>query len=147
MAQNHFSHNWVSPNVPRLVMTLVKLKVKRCYSRFHFHVLDYCQWLRTPDDSISPRIPRKQIELWGIKSTSGNFRSYQIQTATIHFNLQTVKQTIEVRLFSNLNFNIKYHKNNFLVHRIGNDFQVRIYSTLYVSYILLHPISYICYSE
>ena len=24
--------------------------MKRCYSRFHFHVLDYCQWLRMPDD-------------------------------------------------------------------------------------------------
>ena len=32
-----------------------------------------------------PRLPRKQIELWGIKSTSGNFRPYQIQTANIHF--------------------------------------------------------------
>ena len=31
---------------------------------------------------------RKQIELWGIKSTSGNFRSYQIQTAIIHFKIQ-----------------------------------------------------------
>ena len=36
---------------------------------------------------IYPRMSRKQIELWGIKSTSGNFRPYQIQTATIHFNV------------------------------------------------------------
>ena len=32
---------------------------------------------------------RKQIELWGIKSTSGNFRSYQIQTAIIHFKFSS----------------------------------------------------------
>ena len=37
---------------------------------------------------IYPRMPRKQIELWGIKSTSGNFRPYQIQTADIHFKGQ-----------------------------------------------------------
>ena len=36
---------------------------------------------------IYPRMSRKQIELWGIKSTSGNFRPYQIQTANIHFNV------------------------------------------------------------
>ena len=39
-----------------------------------------------PDDFIYPRMPRKQIELWGIKSTSGNFQPYQIQTANIYFN-------------------------------------------------------------
>ena len=41
-----------------------------------------------PDElSIRPtRVPRKQIELWDITSTSGNFRPYQIQTANIHFN-------------------------------------------------------------
>ena len=33
----------------------------------------------------------KQIELWGITSTSGNFRPYQIQTALIPF-----KQKIDV---------------------------------------------------
>ena len=38
-----------------------------------------------PDDFIYPRMPREQIELWGIKSTSGNFWPYQIQTAIIHF--------------------------------------------------------------
>ena len=32
-----------------------------------------------------PSMPRKQIELWDIRSTSGNFRPYQIQTANIHF--------------------------------------------------------------
>ena len=36
--------------------------------------------------SIGPIMHRNQIELWGIKSTSGNFRPYQIQTANIHFN-------------------------------------------------------------
>ena len=61
--------------------------VKKCYSRFHFHVLDYCQWLRMPHDLSIPRKPRKQIELWDISSTSGNFRPYQIQTANIHFKL------------------------------------------------------------
>ena len=35
--------------------------------------------------TIFPIIPHKQIELWGITSTSGNFRPYQIQTANIHF--------------------------------------------------------------
>ena len=60
-------------------------KLKGCYSRLHFHVFDYCQWLRMPDDLICPRMPHKQIELWGIISTSGNFRPYQIQTANIHF--------------------------------------------------------------
>ena len=59
-------------------------KVKRCYSRFHFHVLDYCQWLRMPDDLFIPECPHKQTELWDITSTSGHFRSYQIQTANIH---------------------------------------------------------------
>ena len=38
-----------------------------------------------PDDLSIPRMPRKQIELWDITSTSGNFRPYQIQTANIHF--------------------------------------------------------------
>ena len=38
-----------------------------------------------PDDFIYPRMPRKQIELWGIKSNSGNFRPYQIQIANNHF--------------------------------------------------------------
>ena len=40
-----------------------------------------------PNDFTYPRIPRKEIELWGIKSTAGNFRPYQIQTANIHFNV------------------------------------------------------------
>ena len=38
-----------------------------------------------PDYPIFPRIPHKQIELWDITSSSGNFRPYQIQTANIHF--------------------------------------------------------------
>ena len=38
------------------------------------------------DDFMYPRMPCKQIERWGIKSTSDNFRPYQIQTANIHFN-------------------------------------------------------------
>ena len=37
-----------------------------------------------------PRLPRKQIELWGIKSTSGNFPPYQIQTATFHFKVYEI---------------------------------------------------------
>ena len=61
--------------------------MKKCYSRFHFHVLDYCQWLRIPDELSIPRMPRKQFELGDITSTSGNFRSYQIQRANIHFKL------------------------------------------------------------
>ena len=39
-----------------------------------------------PDELSIPRMPRKQIELWDITSTSGNFRPYQIQTANIYFN-------------------------------------------------------------
>ena len=85
-------------NPPSLIMQEVKcyliitkntiklLKVKGCYSRFHSHVLDYCQWLRW---SFYPRMPHKQIELLGITSTTGNFRPYQIQTANIHFKLQS----------------------------------------------------------
>ena len=61
-------------------------KVKKCYSRFHFHVLYYCQWLRMPKDLSIPRMSSKQSELWDIKSTSGNIRPFQIQTANIHFN-------------------------------------------------------------
>ena len=62
-----------------------RFKVKECYSRFHFHVLDYCQWLRMPDFLICPRIPHKRIELWGITSTSGHIK---FQIANIHFNVQ-----------------------------------------------------------
>ena len=36
--------------------------------------------------SMYPRMHHKLIELWGIISTSGNFRPYQIQTAFIHCN-------------------------------------------------------------
>ena len=43
-----------------------------------------------PGYLICPRIPHKQIELWGITTTSGNFRSYQIQTANIHFNARNI---------------------------------------------------------
>ena len=39
------------------------VKVKRCYSRFHIHVLNYCQRLRMPYDFIYPIMHRKQIEL------------------------------------------------------------------------------------
>ena len=59
------------------------LTVKKCYSRFHFYVLDYCQWLCMPDELSIPRMPRNRI----ITSTSGNFRPYQIQTANIHFKV------------------------------------------------------------
>ena len=41
-----------------------------------------------PGDLSIPRKPRKQIELWDITSTSGNFRPYQIQTANIHFKAE-----------------------------------------------------------
>ena len=41
-----------------------------------------------PDDISIPRMPRKQIELWDITSTSVNFRPYQIQTANIHLTSQ-----------------------------------------------------------
>ena len=69
--------------ISSFMMKSCTVKVKGCYSRFHLHVLDYCQWLRMPDYLICPRIPHKQIG--GITSTSGNFRPYQIQTANIHF--------------------------------------------------------------
>ena len=44
----------------------------------------------TAHDLSIPRMPCKQIELWDITSTSGNFRPYQIQTANIHFNVQLI---------------------------------------------------------
>ena len=53
-----------------------------------------------PDDFIYPRMPRKQIEVWGIKSTSGNFRPYQTQTANIHFNRGEKLAPIEVKFES-----------------------------------------------
>ena len=74
--------HWFCLHLP---CTAALTKVKGCYSRFHFHVLDYCQWLRIPHDLL---MPHKQIELWGITSTSGHFRPYQIQTANIHFKFQ-----------------------------------------------------------
>ena len=39
-----------------------------------------------PDDLPILDKNNKRIELWGIRSTSGHFRPYQIQTANIHFN-------------------------------------------------------------
>ena len=84
---------WLSPTIKyeqqffELSPMDKELKVKWCYSTFHFHVLDYCWWLRMPDYHICPRIPHNHIELWGITSTSGNFRPYQIQTANIHFKV------------------------------------------------------------
>ena len=68
-------------------------KVKKCYSRFHFHVLDYCQWLRIPGELSILRMACKQIELCDITSTSGNFRPYQIQTANIHFKISLLLAT------------------------------------------------------
>ena len=38
--------------------------------------------MRMHGDFIYPRLPRKQIELWGIKSTSGHIKSKR-QTFTI----------------------------------------------------------------
>ena len=61
-------------------------KVKECYSRFNFHVLDYFQWLRMRDSLSILGCIIKKIQLWGIISTSGNFRPYQIQTAFISLN-------------------------------------------------------------
>ena len=49
-----------------------------------------------PDDLSIPRMPRKQIELWDITSTSGNFRPYQIQTANIHFKKNNQYQQITI---------------------------------------------------
>ena len=51
-----------------------------------------------PHYLFCPRIPYKQIELWGITSTSGNFRPYQIQTANIHFKFQKALILSEVSL-------------------------------------------------
>ena len=39
------------------------------------------------DDLSIPRMSRKQIELWDITSTSGNFRPYQIQKQTFTLKL------------------------------------------------------------
>ena len=43
---------------------VVKVKVKGCYSRFYFHVLDYCQMTAHAWLSIKPRMHHKQIEIW-----------------------------------------------------------------------------------
>ena len=51
-----------------------------------------------PDDLSIPRMPRKQIELWDITSTSGNFRPYQIQTANIHFKVPSERLSNEVQV-------------------------------------------------
>ena len=44
MIQLLFTYLQVRTNI------LVVFKVKRCYSRFNFHVLDHWQWLRSRDD-------------------------------------------------------------------------------------------------
>ena len=54
--------------------------MKGCYSRFHFHVLDYCQWLR---------MPHKQIDLWGIASTSGHIK-YKQPTFALSFIMDPI---------------------------------------------------------
>ena len=51
-----------------------------------------------PDELSIPIMPHKQIELWDITLTSGNFHPYQIQTANIHFSLN-----------SDVFYNTKYH--------------------------------------
>ena len=58
----------------------VTFKVKRCYSRFNFHVLDYCQWLRNRSDLS---IPDCIINKWNygvshqLLATSGHSKSKQ----------------------------------------------------------------------
>ena len=47
-------------------------------------------------------MPRKQIELWDITSTSGNFRPYQIQTANIHFKF------VSAILYSTQHFDLPF---------------------------------------
>ena len=59
-----------------------------------------------PDDLFIPGMPRKQIELWDITSTSGNFRPYQIQTANIHFKCKCRK--LNKLIFDLLLFFVRY---------------------------------------
>ena len=51
-----------------------------------------------PDDRIYLTMPHKQIELWGITATSGNFRPYPIQTANIHFNVVVFHHNLQALL-------------------------------------------------
>ena len=44
-----------------------------------------------PDDLSIPRMPRKQIDLWDITSTSGHIKSKQ-QTFTLMYRLMGVQQ-------------------------------------------------------
>ena len=93
----NYSSLWI------LIKIIIAFKVKR----FHFHVLDYCQWLRIPDDLICPMMPHKQIELWGITSTSGHIKFKQ-QTFT-----KVLKIKIHVITLYSINF---FFKEAFLLY-------------------------------
>ena len=43
-----------NPLPPSLPLWCIHIKVKECYLRFNFHVLDYCQCLRMQDDLPIP---------------------------------------------------------------------------------------------
>ena len=58
------------------LLSLIFKTNQECYSRFHFHVLNYCQKLRRHDNLSVQRMPRRQIELWNITLTPGNFWPY-----------------------------------------------------------------------
>ena len=63
------------------------VKVNGCYSNLTFMfciIANDCAC----GMNYHPRMHHKQIEIWGITSTSGNFRPYQIQIAFIHFNVE-----------------------------------------------------------
>ena len=60
--------------------------MKKCYSRFHFHVLDYCQGLRMPHDHLFLDCLVNKMNygiLHQLPATSGHIKSKQ-QTFTLN---------------------------------------------------------------
>ena len=76
------------------------LKVKGCYSRFNFHVLDYGQWLRMPHDLWIRECLINKLNygvLHQLPATAGHI-NFKQQTFTFMFNwpLVKVKYVIEI---------------------------------------------------
>ena len=56
-------------------------RMKGCYSRFYYHVFDYCQWLRIRGSLSIKECIKKEIELWVLHmriSLTFNFRQLAI---------------------------------------------------------------------
>ena len=63
----------------------ISIKVKGCYSRFYFHVLDHCQWLRMPSDLSARECLINKLNYGVLRqfpTTSGHIKSKQ-QTFTL----------------------------------------------------------------